>query len=178
MTAAILDQDEIRARVQRQLAPQLRMRRQRLLAFAHFVTFVIVNAVFYSYGALVFDVEQTLHPTYDPVLNGFMVPAVPVVFIISLFWLALLVVHIISFFARSGRERLIARATNHELELEKLRLQADIARHSDASDASTEKVKRKARLSDDGELIYEDEATQQMPVQLVQNSAVSSGNST
>ncbi len=73
-------------------------------------------------------------------------------------WFALIVVHVIITWMAFGRERMIQREVNREMELEKMRLQIELtrARGLDSEPDELEKPKRGVSLTDDGELHFEE----------------------
>ncbi len=150
----------------------MRLLRRRAWLFAHLAVFAIVMILIYSSGSnsiFYFSTSYTL-PGYnvpDPASTVIAIPSQTYqvwqpyasVSLLSWVWLLLLIFHGLTVWMAFARERTVQREIERELELEKMRLQLELARlnKSDVMDSEQEKPKRVTGLSDDGELVLEDQ---------------------
>jgi hypothetical protein len=178
MSDRYLDHESIRARVEKRLAPRIRLLRRRFWLFAHIVIFVVTMLVIYSGGnhansplyflADTHTIPARVFPSPDGAPINFPAQTFevwqpyPLVTFLSLVWFVVVVLHIVNIWAAFSRERVIQREMDREMELEKMRLQLALANASEqnAPNAEREKPKRGASLADDGELVFEEEIVQ------------------
>jgi hypothetical protein len=178
MADQYLDHESVRARVEQRLAPRMRLLRRRFWLFAHIVIFITTMLTIYSGGNHANSPLYFLADTYTIPASSFLGPTgetiniaaqtfeswqpYPLVTFLSLVWFIVLILHIVNIWAAFGRERLIQREMDREMELEKMRLQLALAgaNQRNIPDTDLEKPKRVASLSDDGELIFDDESAQ------------------
>jgi len=176
MADQYLDHESVRARVEQRLAPRIRLLRRRFWLFAHIVIFIATILAIYSGGNHENSPLYFLADTYTMPARSFSGPTgdviniaaqtfeswqpYPLVTFLSLVWFIVLILHIVNIWAAFGRERLIQREMDREMELEKMRLQLALAgvNGRDIPDVELEKPKRVANLSDDGELVFEDQS--------------------
>ncbi len=159
-----LDYERIRATVEKRLEPQRRLRQHWLWLILNFILWFILNLVLYSLQSpLLGFAKDILATTYDEtgkVLSsqvlGTMWQAYPLTIAFTALWFFILVVMGINLFAAGRHERRVQQAITHEVELEKMRLQLELERLRQST-GDVEKAKRTLKLSDDGELVYDDD---------------------
>ncbi len=180
MADSLLDPEAIRARVERRLAPRMRLLWRRAWLFAHLALFAIAMYLIYAdahTSIFYFSTSYTV-PGYtvpNPAGTMITIPSqtfqmrqpYPVVSLLSWVWLLLLIFHGLTVWMAFARERTVQRELERELELEKMKLQLELARlnHSSMMDSAPEKPKRVTGLADDGELVLEDAPASQRTVQ-------------
>jgi len=166
MSENLIDHQAVRARVEQQLAPRFRLLRKRMWLLAHIGLFIMAGIILHSpYGnpiffqSIVHDIPGGSYPPFPGTTDPIVIPPsqyteyVPhfltsVVAVIRAF---LLILHILMYWTAWRRERIIETAMSRELELEKMRLQIELARLNGETPEG-EKRKRSLSLSDDGEL--------------------------
>jgi hypothetical protein len=166
-----IDYEAVRDQVQRRLAPRIRLLRRRWWLFAHIAIFLIIMAFVHvndHTGSLFYySTSGTVAAQSFPGPNGSTtIPEYtytnwqpyPLATAISAIWFIVLILHVLNIWIAFGRERLIQREMDREIELERMRLQLELAHvtGSSAGDNEVEKPKRLVRLSDDGELLHEE----------------------
>jgi hypothetical protein len=171
MTLNSSDYDDIRRRAEKRLEPLKRLWRLRLWFFLNvglaFGAIALINSsrdssIFWQVttetGSYVNEItrqtESYSFTTYE---------IYPLVIFIQIVWFFLLIAHAMHIWSAYRHERAIQREVEREtaLELERLRLQVELARYgqrgdlydADSDPDAQEKVKRTVRLSDDGELL-------------------------
>ncbi len=160
-----IDYERVRARTEKRLAPLLALRKRRMWLYIHIVAFVVLNGIEYSlfWSPLFFDSVSTTHEfsgnTYTFVAHS----PYPLVILMSAIWLVALIGFAINVTTAFRREGFIQREMKDDLELERLRMMASLARggsgvpdYIDPPEMG-EKFKRNLLLGDDGELIAEEE---------------------
>lgn len=163
-----IDYQRIRARTEQRIMPLLRLYRRRIWLFGHIVAFLLLNWFMYSspWNATFFSTEETSYVNFDGT-SGTFTRHFPysALLLISVIWLIALVYYALNLWADFRREGFIQREMNKEAELERLRLSIVLARFGESVDdplsqtlqRKSEKPKRTVSLSDDGELIANDE---------------------
>src|SRR5262249_3628747 len=82
--------------------------------------------------------------------------------LVTFMWPVLLIFYMLTYLTASRRERIIERAMERELDLEKMRLQVELAQaQNDMGIDTHEKLKRTVSLSDDGELVFDEDSSAQ-----------------
>jgi len=161
------DYHRIRAYAEERLKPMLRLQRQRALLFFNVLMFLVVNALVYSQSdnPIFWNIQQRQFSDYNGVIQTYTtVTPYNSVIAASLIWFVLLIIHAFSVTVAFRHEGAIQRQMNKEAELEKLYLSIELARLggtaeplSQTSQRVSEKLKRTVSLTDDGELIANDE---------------------
>jgi hypothetical protein len=168
------DDDAIRARVEKRLAPLKKLRRLRLwllLNVGMFLSFLVVSQSYRPDSSIFWEVLQKTGTHFSSTTQKWedytyaSYQPYPLVVFILVAWFALVVIHAIQVWAAFRHEGAIRREMEREtnLELERLRLQVELAKNQrlargDEDDEAVplEKIKRAARLGDDGELLSEE----------------------
>ncbi len=169
-----IDYEAVRARVEKRLEPRMRLLRRRAWLFAHILIFVAVMLLIYNTGhdgSLFFFSTSHSVPenSFTDIATGapVIIPGYTylewqpyaLVSLLSFGWLLLVILHALNVWMAFGRERVIQREMDREMELEKMRLQLELAQAGSAGaiDGESEKPKRGTVLADDGELSFENE---------------------
>jgi hypothetical protein len=173
MSSNHIDYEAVRDQVERRLAPRIRLLRRRWWLFAHIAIFLTIMAFihvndhtgslfYYSTSGTVatqsFPDPGGGTPITIPEYTYINWQPYPLVSFISAIWFIVLILHVLNIWMAFGRERLIQREMDREIELERMRLQLELAHATGmpADDHTSEKPKRLVRLSDDGELLHEE----------------------
>ncbi len=162
-----LDYQQIRTLTEQRLAPILRLRQRRMWLFIHIVAFAVLNMLLYSNAMFPDPVFYDSHPVTWTNLDGSLETTIyhspySLVVIISALWLIAIIGFVINVTAAFRREGFIQREMKDDLELERLRMMASLARGGSGesgyidSPEMGEKRKRNLSLGDDGELIAEE----------------------
>ena len=163
-----IDYQRIRARTEQRIMPLLRLQRRRTWLLFHTAFFVMLNLVIYSVETPVTFVREDMVISYtDSGATAMIHSTHPYIAIIllSLMWMFLLIANFMVVSMAIRRENVIQREMNKEAELERLRLSIVLARFGESVDdplsqtlqRKSEKPKRTVSLTDDGELIANDE---------------------
>ena len=160
------DYQRIRAYAEERLKPMLRLQRQRSMWFVHMLTFMVINFLVYATAdsPVLFNIQDH-HFTVNGAQEWFWTSTpYPLTVIVSLVWFVVLIVHLLNVTVAFRNEGAIQREMNKATELENLHLSIELARLrgsaeplSQTSQRKSEKPKRTVTLSDDGELIANDE---------------------
>jgi hypothetical protein len=165
------DYDTIRQRAEKRLEPLKKLRRLRLMFLLNLGLFIGMMFTVYSRAtnSIFYQTFTEIYPSIDPLTNKeytyeyTYTQPYPLVILISIVWFFLVLAHAIHVWSAYRHERAIQREMEREttLELERLRLQVELAKSgrlvSDEDDYVAEKSKRTMRLSDDGELLSEEQ---------------------
>ncbi len=166
----LIDHDRVRARVEKRLEPRLSLMRQRNWLLLHIVVFVALALLFATSQSNAWLYAATIHdvPSYnmtDPmtqqvvVMQGFTYTTYEpylLVSLMTLIWPIVLLFHLLRYWSRSRRERIIEKEMGRELELETIRLQIELERARQG--ISAEKVKRDYGFGDDVEIVDDEDA--------------------
>lgn len=137
--SAYLNEDEIRARVRQKMA-----RRRRFMA--HLVTYIVVNGVLWlGWLTTLWTMRQMGGFDFDS--WPFSMMRIPWPLVVMVFWGIFLLAHGIRAYQQTTAQEREDLAVQREIERERKRL----------GEAAFEKPKRHASLSDDGELVFEEE---------------------
>jgi len=161
------DYQRIRAYAEERLKPMLRLRRQRTIWFIHMLIFMVTNFLIYATAdsPLLFNIQD--HQYTDNGAQGWFWTSTPypLTIIVSLIWFVGLIIHLFSVTVAFRDESAIQREMSKATEFEKLRLSIELARLGRTVDEpllqtsqwKNEKPKRTVSLTDDGELVANDE---------------------
>ena len=140
------DYEQIRARTERRLSPMLKLHRRRTrlaVQFVIFCSFLLLNGLLYLSLQ-----DHSLAMAFLDEYRWYMI-----FMVIWPVWLLALIIIAINLGLAFRREGFIQREMSREIDLERLRL----LREPSQADQFSEKPKRMVSLSDDGELIENDE---------------------
>src|SRR5687767_6346181 len=121
MSDRYLDHESVRARVEKRLAPRIRLMRRRFWLFAHIVIFIATMLLIYNGNNHASSPLYYLANTFTRPATSFSnasgglveIPAqtfevwqpYPLVTFLSLVWFVLVILHIVNIWAAFGRER-------------------------------------------------------------------------
>lgn len=133
--------------------------RARMAFFIHLTVFIIINlALWFGYKFVIAMVLQTMENSLPSIAVTAM--QFPWVIIVTLGWGIGLLAHGIKVYFDSGAmDAYRERATQREIEREKMRLYG--ATPDQFQKPKRERAAGKVELSDDGELVYDDDLSQQ-----------------
>ena len=174
MSDNLIDHETVRARVEKRLEPRLKLLRRRAWLIAHFVIFLAGMLIIYSteFGKSIFYWSSSYTIPASRFLDAdgkpFEIAAqtvwtsqpYPATNLLTVLWFLAIVIYALNLWSAFSRERAIQREVDREMELEKMRMQLELggAGRASGNEPDAEKPKRVARLSDDGELLYEQES--------------------
>ncbi len=151
-----LDYDELRARALKRIAPQMHVRRLRLLFLLNVFAFVVVNLLGFSVsGSPFLEMLQRTAQDFNGTSFTYTYPQpYPLAIAFAAGWFIFLIGQFLWVQMVAGREKLVPREMEREIELERKRLDLELLRaHAGPAGDEPEKAKRMIRLSDDGELL-------------------------
>lgn len=160
-----IDHEIVRAHAEKRLEPRIKLWRRRrwlLVLIVGFVLFTMfVHGPYSLYGVLL---ERMGLLYWDSQLSTFVSKTLidPMLWAAALWiaWGLFIPMYAVSLFLAFGREGAIQREINREMELEKMRLQLQLARiRRGDTEFDEEKPKHVASLSDDGEILFEEKPT-------------------